>query len=1017
MANNLIIGLGGTGGKIIREFRRCYYEEFKTFTSQDGTYVDYLYVDSDETDLKTNWKIQGVNIGLSNSQKVSTHGMSISDLDQLYDRPSLNCFIKSDEVDTIKDKLGRVITEGIGGQRRRLGRMLLASHNNQQDGFANQLIGRVQDLVDKSGNMDVNFHIVAGLAGGTGSGSVIDAVAQIREKYKDGPSIYLYLYVPEQQTIYTENIDYYKANGYAALLEINAIQTGVYNPVLISGEKDYYTKEAKRLQSDQPINGTYLFCNINERGKTLKLDTELPEMVGDFLFHKIVLNNDPKGADALKRIEKYENNDTFFETDGAGKLSRSLKFLSFGYRRVIFPEEEIKEYIGYKFAERAALQMHYQKWTPKGYVASSKEGATEEITSRLVMNERDSMFLSNKILMRESSLPGTEPIHEFYDTFKTPSDSYADEALKLDKNEMLNSYNANMGSFFKKKFRRMGVVDYFVQESSEVSKYAHKIVSKIEEILFQRWENGTYGALQIEEYVKLLIKDCDNRISEFSKLRHHNDSQIERLRSEMSKAEEEVSKTRLFGNTFGKRDEKFNLYKDQVLKYYVALTRNEAEKYAMTLLEAVKIGLQELESIILRFTALLSLVAEKAEIEANERCRDEEDNEAKTMRKYDKTAVNEIKDKAIKTKDTQLQITRNVRNELVKHMGDSEEKSFFQFLKSFDAMEESLEIPSDNVLSLIMDVCLKSAEKEVEDRSVEDKRLKVTNVNILEKIRQEYGEGEKLQKFAQDLMNSAQTFVRFNQSEVNLESNGNKNRRNNSVIVYLPEEKDESGFRDRLITALKEAKTGATKVIIATGHRQDQIAVMTLNSLFPLRHIDNVKSLKESYDKLVNSPEKEIHKLVLHTETFGEPLPSLFEASVNELAIEVPKPVLLGYAMGIIGESTDYETGRKSIYYFVKDKYGDGLDRSDHPIGKDFQSVVKNLMSNRRDLALIKAEIDERLKKDFKHIDAKKELMSKVSDVLKSIVLQSVDGDEFHPEYVKYKKVRNDLFENELNID
>ena len=80
MANNLIIGLGGTGGKIIREFRRRYYEEFKTFASQDGTYVEYLYVDSDETDLKTNWKIQGVNIGLSNSQKASTHGMSISDL-------------------------------------------------------------------------------------------------------------------------------------------------------------------------------------------------------------------------------------------------------------------------------------------------------------------------------------------------------------------------------------------------------------------------------------------------------------------------------------------------------------------------------------------------------------------------------------------------------------------------------------------------------------------------------------------------------------------------------------------------------------------------------------------------------------------------------------------------------------------------------------------------------------------------------------------------------------------------
>lgn len=51
---------------------------------------------------------------------------------------------------------------------------------------------------------DVTFHICAGLGGGTGSGSIVDAVAQIRNEFQrtgDDRSkfkIQLYLYVPER---------------------------------------------------------------------------------------------------------------------------------------------------------------------------------------------------------------------------------------------------------------------------------------------------------------------------------------------------------------------------------------------------------------------------------------------------------------------------------------------------------------------------------------------------------------------------------------------------------------------------------------------------------------------------------------------------------------------------------------------------------------------------------------------------------------------------------------------------
>lgn len=90
-------------------------------------------------------------------------------------------------------------------------------------------------------------------------------------------------------------------------------------------------------------------------------------------------------------------------------------------------------------------------------------------------------------------------------------------------------------------------------------------------------------------------------------------------------------------------------------------------------------------------------------------------------------------------------------------------------------------------------------------------------------------------------MESAQTFVQFNNSEVSLETNGNVNCKMTEVIIYLPEEKDNSGFRDRLAKAFMDAKGDSEKATITRSHRQDQIAIMTVNSMFPLRYDENLK--------------------------------------------------------------------------------------------------------------------------------------------------------------------------------
>ncbi len=1015
--NTLIIGLGGTGGKIIRDFRKRYFEEFKTFEPQNGCYIDYLYVDSDERDLRTPWRTQGVSTGLSNSQKVSTHGMNIGDLDQLEDRPQLKGFINVNEVDLIKERLGKIISEGIGGQRRRLGRMLMASHVKQDEGFVAKLKGRVAMLQSRSNQQEVHFHICAGLAGGTGSGSIVDTIAQIRQIYGDGPQIHLYLYVPERQTVYSDNVEYYQANGYAALLELNAIACGRYTPVDITGTRDPYTGEIRRIESAAPITGTYLFTNVNERGRILSLNEELPQMVADFLFQKIYVDKDATLNVALSKTEKFENGDPTEEIDAQGQRVRNIKNLSFGFRRVIFPENEIKEHIAYKLAERATLQMHFQNWTSAGYALSTRENATDEITTKTITEDREKLHLGNKILMREAALPGGETVQEFFDTFNAPANGYSEDALSMDKDEWINYYSGMMSAFFKKKFRRMGVVPYFAQEMADSPKYARKIVRLIEQDLFKRWEEGTYGALQIEEYMKLLLKDIDKRIQEFNKKVKDYEGKLETMKADLHTAQEDVTGTGLFGNLIGKRQDRFQSFCEKTKLYYIERTRLEAFKYAVTLLENIKISLQDLESSIIRFSALLSAMTEKAQFQGAQRCGDEATNDAKTLRKYDKKAVNDIKEKAIRNEETQAQIARSVRRALIAETGDLEEKGFDNFLKAYGANEGQVENAAEGALNVVFEVCIASAEKEVEERSKEDPRLKVTNVNILEKLRQEYDDptGEKLRGFAHELMESARTFIKKNDSEVTRYSNGNHDKTITAYIVYLPEEKDESGFRERLFRAFQDT-IGANKVTLAQSHRNDQIAIMTLCSMFPLRHIDNLTVLKEAYDRLVKGHNSDINNLVLHTETLKEPLPSLYEASAAELALELPKPVMLGFAMGLIKESTDSRTGKKAYYYFTVDKYGDAV-RSEVPWGKDFPGVIKYLMTNRKDALDLQAEVKKKLERQYVHIDDKADLMREVNKVLRSIILDACNGDEFSPEYVKYKKIRNSLGDNELNTE
>ena len=118
------------------------------------------------------------------------------------------------------------------------------------------------------------FHVCCGLAGGTGSGSLIDVIAQIRDTFRGSKhfKILVYALLPDTFPNPTWDKGKYHANGYAALSELNAISVARYKPTDVTGRK------LQPLEPIDPFNGCYVFSNENDNGLTVDVDKQLPSV-------------------------------------------------------------------------------------------------------------------------------------------------------------------------------------------------------------------------------------------------------------------------------------------------------------------------------------------------------------------------------------------------------------------------------------------------------------------------------------------------------------------------------------------------------------------------------------------------------------------------------------------------------------------------------------------------------------------------------------------------------------------
>lgn len=928
--NHLIIGLGGTGAKIIRELRKSIFQQFRD-ENPEGVNLEYLYIDSSEAEMgidHESWKILGTSVQLGKkNQLLITEGDLPSRVENANQFPGIKRWIGDRElwIPYLRTIQG---TKAAAGQRRRLGRFLFACN---VDKFCSQLDLLVGNLHRAGSDTAVTFHICCGLAGGTGSGSLIDVVAQIRDSYPTRKDrILIYALLPESHPNPNWALSgFYQANGYAALTELNALSVGAWNPHDLTGRQE-------RLVLSDPFNGCYIFTNENENGVPVDVDVQVPGIIADFLYQKIVAVKDASNWEQLGRMENAENGDSKPESTGrSNKPERSKRFLAFGIKRLAIPEQEIMEFLTYSFARQAVLQLRYNNWSDSaGFIDEPKNQDVfdlvrgQETQTRWAITD-EHLCLSEAILPEDVNNKRWKTIAAEWQTvmpnFKSIVAANFEEKFRLDELAKICEKR------YVQDYRGLGVSTFYSTKLKARHDHAREIRRRIEEELFQDWKNGARSMYEISRVLAALRGLLDDRLKSFDDRLVALRGELESVQSNVTANAAEWAKVGPLRNVVLRRRERlFDAQAVALQQLYVLRTRIEAYQFAKKLGEELSAEIDDLKGHVDQAASTISAALKSYEDSIARRCNDPAerfDFKKELIRFYNSDAVKRTTAMLTREENEQRTQTGRIRQAIAERLGDRQTFASFNERISRVVFADTIE---------------KQAKENAEiahNTLVTNPKERLLGVSILDKLKDRYSDEHDLRAFAADLIKHAGNFAIFNEAEQRNSEAGVPNQICvRSFAALVPKSDDE--FAKRLQDALSRGVSGGLGGLqfVETTSRPNEICLVSLTNLIPLRTLELVKFLGDRYAEAITTPNSAEARMFLHLEGDGSQYPGLYARQTRN---EAAPYLLLGKALGLITQNTSAATGEESLVFVTKDKYG--LDRDAIDLGRSMTDAFDKL--------------------------------------------------------------------------
>ncbi len=229
---------------------------------------------------------------------------------------------------------------------------------------------------------------------------------------------------------------------------------------------------------------------------------------------------------------------------------------------------------------------------------------------------------------------------------------------------------------------------------------------------------------------------------------------------------------------------------------------------------------------------------------------------------------------------------------------------------------------------------------------------------------------------------------------------GGSHGRTQTIGVFLPECENLKPSRTQLATMFEEQKDPASDTKVAVGKLSNQIVIMKIASLMPVRFVESLTELKRHYDGLLTDSKEAV---LLHGEGDGKKLPPLFARSAVEVKAQTRrKPfVLIARLLSMVKERQNKTTG---LMEWVFTYIANGLPKVVVLKGKTWrESVLEGEHPAEVQRSIEKEVAKRRVDAEYKHVDRKIELR----DVYQKLVFEcfEVSGeDDQDPEFLALER-------------
>ena len=857
--NHLIIGLGGTGGRVLKEFRKQLYEEFGEIPNG----ISFAYIDSTDEMMKQDdpsWNVMGRDVRLSHSEFLN--------ISPQYDGGIIPKQLQ-DLLESCKNLKSYQPNCG-AMQDRRLGRALLGIHATE---FHDLLRYYVQYLHEQTTHLDVT--IVTGLSGGTGSGIVVDVISILSEHCPKS-TIKVMAVLPDLNAPAHYNRGRYFANAYAALKELNALNVGLFKPHdIFNSEKTTYQIPDGRLFTLLLFESDMTEASLSSLANILFRLIHLNQHFYDFELSRHYFRYLHEGYLPLIEYGVENNHQQYVSTRAVASLG--IKYIS-------YPRKRIVQYLGHNVIEQALLQMLYNNY-------KEDIGFVDEIPCIDYM----SLFLKDYYIERwhldNRSITLQKPIlnrndrdiRPFADTWDRKLFFLRDyRAAKVEAEKQGCSSNFqllydNASNIYLEDFRsHKGVNAYYTDKKRNAQVYAREIVSVIERTFFEKWLYGEFGLFQLQKVCDALRNYLHRRIDLITQWSDNLVAKIDVSKETCDLILDEIRHMTLIlikiKELSGEMQKKYDDLWDSLIIHYSARAEMVSHEFAQQLLQALLCEIGKIDDHLRPVIHILTRMVEESQMRADDFLRNSElqDYIDLSNHKY----IEHYKNIMLTDKEYMQSITSIIRTQLLKETKNSfielvyswENKTIdnlpmdavFESIKVYDYNHSIAADIQDHFHQLSPQLCSSICENNI--------------YSIFGKIMDE-GEDAIMSVFTACLQNNSNV-VRLNHNElVRVVPNNHPVRDSYSFIfVTMPKPKTEDEKKVFLrLTDIFKSQIPSVRVG-TTDYYDEELSVTRLICGFPIRAIEMLPFLKQEYVRFINN-NQDIN--ALHIEDSLANLPSL----------------------------------------------------------------------------------------------------------------------------------------------